>query len=47
MPNFTTIVKTQVKFWKFDVQAVILLNLTFIISGPYKKFSLVLLRMTS
>ena len=29
---------TQVKFWKFLVQDVILWNLTFIFSGSHKKF---------
>ena len=45
MSNFTRIVITQVKFWKFHVQDVILWNLTFIFSGFYEKFCLVLLQM--
>ena len=36
--NFTRIVITQVKFWKFYVQDVILLNLTFIFFGSDEKF---------
>ena len=38
---------TQVKFWKFHVSDVILWNLTFIFSGSYQKFSLVLLQLTN
>ena len=35
---------TQVKFWKFHVQDVILWSLTFIFLGFHEKFSLVLLQ---
>ena len=47
MLNFTRIVKTQVKVWKFLVQDVILWNLTVIFSGSHKKFSLGFLQMTN
>ena len=45
MPNFIRIVKTQVKFRTFHMQAAILLNLRYIFSGPHEKFSFVLLHM--
>ena len=47
MSNFTRIVKTKVKVWKFLVQDVILWNLTVIFSGSHKKFSLEFLQMTN
>ena len=47
MSNSTRIVKTQVKFWKFHVEDVILWNLTFIFSGSHKNFSLMLLQITN
>ena len=37
---------SQVNFWKFHVNDVILWKLTFTFSGSHKKFSLVLLQMT-
>ena len=47
MSNFTRIVKTLVKFWKFHAQAVILLSLTLIFPGPHTTLSLSLLHITS
>ena len=35
------------KFWNFHVQDVMLWNLTFILSGSHKKFSLELLQTTN
>jgi len=36
--------ETQLKFWKFPVQDVILWSLTYIFSGSHKKFSYVFTR---
>ena len=43
--NFRRIEKTQIKFLKFHLQDVIFWNVTFIFSGYYKKFSIVLLQI--
>ena len=39
--------ENMVKGWKFQVQDVILWNLTFIFSGSHNEFSLVLFQMTN
>ena len=44
--NFTRIVKTQVKFWKFLCVRCHFVNLTFTFSDSYEKYSLVLLQIT-